>query len=230
MKKLFLLFITVLTCYTMSGQQHYSTIREVVGGQGDGSGGREISCPENTVYSHIYNGNSGFTSWTSSPYTVYDQMVSAPGLIGEVVFFGASDYNLEPDRNFEIKFYYDNGGLPGDQYASYAVFLQGINTGELLIGYYNVLSYTYTLPSPINVSAGDWMSVRADGSEYWYWCSADGGDGCVQQEGYAFRCDYGDVAFCLVEGIPPTPLSPWALGIAIALIATAVIFRTRRSV
>lgn len=51
----------------------------------------------------------------------------------------------------------------------------------------------------------------------------------MQQNGYGFRCDYGDVAFCLVGG-DEVPVSPWALGIAIALIGAAAILRYRRIV
>lgn len=189
----------------------------------------DVSCPENTVYSQTSLNFGGLTSWTGTIYKVYDQLLSDPGVpISAIVFYGG--FSSGPDRNFTIEIHADNGGAPGALLDSYTAFIAGVNTGENMSGY-DIYSYTYTFPASIPLAQGDWISVVADGSDYWYWWGATvGGDGCAYQEGFGgIRCDYGDMAFCLVGGAP-TPLSPWAVAIGIALIATFVIIRTRRSV
>jgi hypothetical protein len=228
MKKSFLLSVFVVAALSLSAQQIYPTLSEVVGNTGaqGNRGTMTITCPENSLYSHNVNYLSGFTSW--SVYTVVDQIESDPGsAVNQITFYGLF-YGSVPDRNFEIKFYYDNAGLPGTEFDSYSSFISGLNTGELVQGL-PLYSYTYTFPASRSLDAGDWVSVKADGSDYWFWATASGGDGCVQQDGYTYRCDYGDVAFCLSGGAA-TPVSPWAIALGIALIATAAILRVRRSI
>lgn len=171
---------------------------------------------------------TGFTSWTGSPYTVFDQVESDPASsVSQIVFYGVLD-GSSPDRNFEIRFFSDNAGLPGTQFDSYSSFITAVNTGEDFFGY-TIYSYMCSFPGTVSIQAGDWISIRADGNDDWYWLTASGGDGCVYQQGHAYRCEYGDVAFCLIGG-PATPVSPWAIALGIALIATATILRVRRHV
>lgn len=173
------------------------------------------------------NYQTAYTSWTLSSYTVFDQIETDPtSAVTQVVFYGI--FEGVPDRNFEIGFYSDNAGLPGATLYSYTSFISGVNTGEFWYSY-PIHAYTYTFPAGLSLQAGDWISVRADGSDYWYWMTGSGGDGCAYQQGYGYRCDHGDVAFCLIGGAP-TPVSPWAIAIGIALIAIATVLRVRRHV
>ena len=188
----------------------------------------QVPCPPNTLYYHTYTDIGGFTSYTGFGFKVHDQLEATPAAaISEVTFYGIFD--ATPGRTFEIAFYADNAGLPGTPIATYNTFLAGVNTGEI-VGGYQLYSYTYTLPASVSLISGDWLSVQAlDGGNAWYWVMATGGDGCVFQTIIGTRCDYGDAAFCLGGG-EAVPVSPWALGIGIALIGAAVIFRYRRIV
>jgi len=228
MKRTLALMLFMVLSFALAAQTNYSSLAEKLGAGDPGNRGTTlIACPENTNYSHPINNQTGFTSWTGSQYTVCDQVETDPvSAVAEIVFYGISEGST-PSRNFEIRIYADNAGSPGAVMNSYASFITAVNTGELFYSY-PVYSYTYTFPASISLQAGDWISVRADGDNYWYWLTGSGGDGCVYQENYAYRCDYGDVAFCLVGG-PATPVSPWAIAIGIGLIATATILRMRRN-
>jgi hypothetical protein len=229
MKRFFPIMVFTVLTGSLIGQQSYSTLAEKMGA--GNPGGREttlITCPENTIYSHSNTYQTGFTSWTGSPYTVIDQVESDPvSSVAQIVFYGIIE-GSGPDRNFEIKLYSDNAGLPGAVFDSYTSFITAVNTGDVLYDY-QIYSYTFTFPTPVSIQSGDWISIRADGGNYWYWMSGTGGDGCVYQDGNTYRCDYGDVAFCLV-GAAATPVSPWAIALGIALIAIATVLRIKRSV
>jgi hypothetical protein len=231
MKKAFFGFIAFILFIGMaSGQTYYSTASEAIGIKSPGSNESRagIDCPPNTLYSHIVNYQTAFTSWDGY-FTVYDEIGSTPtGQVGEITFFGVFD--ATPGRNFQISFYQDNAGLPGAQIATYTTFIAGTNTGQILQGYYPIYSYYYALPTPLNLVAGDWVAVLAtDGPDPWYWCTASGGNGCVDQVGYGYRCDFGDVAFCLGRGVV-TPLSSWALLFGGILIAGFIFLRYRRMI
>jgi len=225
MKRIILLLITMLLSAGLWAQQQTPSATM------DNGSNREVTvvqCPENTVLSQTPLNWGGLTSWTGDVFKVYDQLLSDPGVpISQIVFYGSFNSGGSPDRNFTIEVFADNGGLPGALIQGYASFIQGVF--EENISGYNVYSYTYNFPASIPLAQGDWISVRADGATTWFWWAASaGGDGCAFQDGpYGFRCDYGDAAFCLVGGAP-TPVSPWALAIGIALIAGFVIIRTRR--
>jgi hypothetical protein len=233
MKNIFFgLIATVLFAGIATGQTFYSTISEVTGNKT--RGGHEtlngISCPPNSLYAHNINYQNAFSSYTGGPFIVFDQLVSTPAdLVGEITFYGVFD--ATPGRNFTISFYSDNGGFPDAPIASYTTYIAGNNTGLLLLGGYPIYSYNFVFPASVNLVAGDWVSVFADGSDNWYWCSGSGGDGCVLQTMYGFRCDFGDAAFCLGAsggGITEVPVSNWALLIGGILIAGAIFLRYRR--
>jgi hypothetical protein len=229
MKKILTFCFIIGFVFGLNAQNNISTVYQSTGKLGSG-GNRAVTCPENAVYAHQINYQTGFTSWTGTDFTVLDQIESTPGTpISQVVFYGVIESG-SPDRNFAINFYSDNAGSPGTLIASYNQAITGVFTGEnLYMNDYPIYAYTFTFPSSITFVAGDWISVRADGSDYWYWLSASGGDNCVTQNPIGVRCDYGDVAFCLIGGAE-TPVAPWALGIGIALIAAFVIVRYRRIV
>ena len=170
---------------------------------------------------------NGFTSWTGAQFIVYDEVLSTlPGPVGEITFFGI--FFGEPGRNFQISFYHDNAGSPGAMFTTFSTYIAGTNTGQtMLSGSYQIYSYNYILPGPVDLVAGDWVSVVADGSNYWYWCTASGGNGCLYQlngEG-PYNCNYGDAAFCLGGGVPPVPVTNWALYIGIGLILVFTLVR-----
>jgi len=231
-KSIFTFVACLLLAGIASGQAFYSTLNEAHGIKSPGeTGTREgVECPLNTFYSHPVNFNTGFTSWTGTQFAVYDQVESTPiNLVSTITFFGIFD--VTPGRNFQIAFYHDDAGEPGALITSYTTFIGGTNTGQILSGYYSIFNYSYTLPTAVALTAGDWVSVVAtDGTDYWYWCSGSGGDGCVFQAGVGNRCDYGDVAFCLSGGLNDVPVSNWSLYIGIGLILVFTLVRFRKLV
>jgi hypothetical protein len=194
-------------------------------------GPRTILCPPTSIYSHQVNYDNGLSS--QEGHVIYwDQIETAPGApISQVVFFGVAMGT--PHRDFTINFYPDNGGMPGMLKASYTGFITGESTGEFLFDM-EAFSYTYNLPASLVVDPGDWISIIAGNvpGELWYWLTADGGDGCVWSVYIGEMCDMeNDLAFCLIGGLgAQTPISPWALGLGIALISVATILRCRRMV
>jgi hypothetical protein len=229
-KSIILAAACILLAVMASGQTFYRSVNEATGNKPQGTqGSREgLECPPGTLYSHTFNTLDAYTSWTGTPYTVFDQLASTPAApINEITFFGC--FYGSPGRNFQISFYQDNAGLPGTQIVSYTTFIAGTNTGVLWYGY-ELYGYSYTLPASLSLIGGNWVSVRADGSDYWYWMTASGGDGCLYQEnGTGFNCTEGDVAFCLGGGAV-TPVSNWALFIGIGLILAFAVVRFRKMV
>lgn len=226
MKKFVLFFISIILVFSVSAQKNYRTISEATGMTGS-AGNRTILCPDGSLYSHQVNYLNGISA-LAGVFQVYDQIVTAPGApVGQVIFYGVA-YG-EIDRNFTVNFYLDNAGSPGSLIASYTSFLTGVNTGETAFGL-TIYSYTYTLPTSITINAGEFISVEAANGENWFWMTGSGGNGCfLQVNGMGYICDYGDMAFCLL-GVPPVPITNWALYIGIGLILAFAIVRFRKLV
>ncbi len=227
MKKIIACFLALGFASHLPAQNSFYTLKDL-GGNASQSGSRTILCPPGSIYSHEVNYDNGISS-QEAHFIWYDQIETSPDApIHQIVFFGnAMD---TPHRDFTIKFYHDNGGVPGAIFASYSSFLTGVSTGEFLFDM-EAFSYTYNLPTGITFNAGDWVSVvAANTGGLWYWLTASPGDGCIFNEYMGSYCELGDVAFCLIGGPggPEVPIASWALGIGIALIAASVILRYRR--
>jgi hypothetical protein len=225
MKKLILCLVAFGVAFSLDAQFTVETLSETGGTASSGS--RTILCPPGSIYSHEISYYNAISSMEG--HAIYwDQIETAPGApISQVVFYGIA--NGTPDRNYTINFYHNNEGIPGTLFSSHTEFIAGVNTGEILFDKV-IYSYTYNLPSSLVFSAGDWISVIAANGDMWYWLNGSGGDGCVYNNFIGEWCDLGDVAFCLLGGLGgnEVPVSPWALGIGIALIMAAVILRYRR--
>lgn len=181
-------------------------------------------CPPGTYYSHTMNYVGSFSS--CSVYKVFDRIESTPaGPVDLITFYGKSFTG--PNQSFDIGFCKSMEGMPGPVYYSLSTTIEGtiIEPGELTL-----IRYACKLPAPVNIEAGDWMYIYATGDNWWYWCMANGGDGCVDQEGYGHRCDFGDAAFCLGQSKTEyvIPVADWALGLGLLLIATLAVLRYRR--
>ena len=227
MKKLIIFLIAVGVAHSVHAQTTFKTLSDE-GGTASPSGSRTILCPAGTIFSHQVNYFNGIASMEGL-FQFWDQIETAPGApISQIVFFGIA--NGTPNRNYTIRFYHDNGGIPGTLFASYIGFITGVSTGEFLFDK-EAYSYTYTFPANLTINAGDWVSVVAAAGDTWYWLTGSPGDGCIYNDLVGTMCDIGDLAFCLVGGLGArAPVAPWALGIGIALIGAAVILRYRRIV
>jgi hypothetical protein len=229
MKKPIICFLSVLLSASLFAQDISKTVLHE-GGQAAYDGSTTILCPPSSIYSHEVNYDNGLSS-QEEHFFYWDRIETAPGApISQVVFYGVAMGT--PHRDFTISFYHDDGGVPGTLKATYTGFITGVTTGEILFDM-EAFGYTYTLPAPLLVDAGDWICIIAANvqGELWYWLTATGGDGCVWNNYMGEICEFNDLAFCLVGGLgAEAPLSPWALGIAVALIGLAVVFRYRRLV
>jgi hypothetical protein len=226
MKKTLLIFACLSILVAVSGQEGSKT-NSVFMFSSSQKAMSDSDCPSNTYYSHQRNNAGGFTSFMD--YKVYDQIETTPaGPISKITFIGFNFSYISAEQPFDIGLFKDAEGLPGIPYFTVSTNIAGevVQWGEATI-----VGYTYTLPAEISVEAGDWISIYNTGDNWWFWCMANGGDGCVNQIGYGNRCDFGDAAFCLSgsgsEGV--VPVSNWAIGIGLFLILSLVILRYRRS-
>lgn len=190
----------------------------------------DLVCPDGSTYSQLPDGISGWS--TISGFYFYDNIMVAPGgPVTSITFWMAEGVVYNP-LNVDIHFRQNAGGIPGAAIADFpGLWLTGIPTGESLSGI-PVLSYTYVLPAPIILAAGDWVGIAdyPDDSHHHYWLTSSDGDNSIYftEGGTVYP---NDLAFCLGgEGIPVTPVSNWALIIGVILIGTFVIFRFRRLV
>lgn len=229
MKKFLLVTLCGLLVATMSFSQSVQSIQQLYGEQQ----GREVTdlvCPDGSVYSQTPDGLNGVA--TTDGVMMFDQVLTDPMSPVASVTWWMLEANVYNPLTVDIIFRSDNAGLPGSIFqAFYSVAVPGINTGQTSFGF-PVLEYTYTFPSPIVISAGDWVGI-ADypddlGVFHHYWATSSDGDNSSIL--YPDMVDlYGtDLAFCL-GGAEPVPLSNWALGLGIFLILAATLFRLRRS-
>lgn len=229
MKKILLSAVCGLLFIGSSTAQNVQSVLEATGGN-QSRAITDLVCPEGSVYSQTPDGANGVA--TTNGTVMFDQVLTPPTASVSSITWWMLEATTYNPLTVDIIFRSDNAGLPGTIFqAYYSVAVPGINTGETSFGF-PVIEYTYTFPSPITVSAADWVGI-ADypddlGVFHHYWASSSDGNNTAIL--YPDLNDpFGvDLAFCLGGGAP-TPLSNWALGIGIFLILTATMIRLRRS-
>jgi hypothetical protein len=229
MKKLLtILLIALFAAGSVSGQTAKSISKS------NGTPSREVTdliCPTGSIYSQLPD---GIQAWSSSGgFYFCDNVIVAPGAPVTSITFWMLEGTIYNPLNVDIHFRQNAGGIPGPVIASFpGLWLTGVPTGET---YYGIaaIAYTYILPVPVTLAAGDWVGI-ADypdeiGIHHHYWLTSSDGDGSMYfTEGNQY---YYDLSFCLGGGgIPETPVSNWALIIGVILIGTFVIVRFRRLV
>jgi hypothetical protein len=187
----------------------------------------DLTCPSGSLYSQVPDGLNAWS--TINGYYLCDNVITAPtGPVASITFWMLELVPFNP-LNVDIHFRQNSGGVPGTDIATFpGLMLPGIPTGEFFSGF-PVLSYTYVLPTPITLAAGDWVGIAdyPDTDHHHYWLTSSSGDNSMYLTNGEVQPN--DLAFCLGGANPSeVPLSPVAIVIAIALIASTVLIRNRR--
>lgn len=151
---------------------------------------------------NFYNSDAAATP---SPYIVYDNFSGATGDICGVTFWGLDVYFsngwlecLEDPMDFQIIFYEDDGGMPGQALSTYEVTLSPVLTG-LYYSAFELNQYDATLEPCCTLTDG-WISIQGvsvggDVGNCWFmWAISPDGDNMAYQD-FTFLTD--DMAFCL---------------------------------
>ena len=160
---------------------------------------------------------SGWTAGTSDAdvgYQRYDNFWGVSGTIIDLHWWGLVleccwEECMERPMSFYIRFYQDDGGVPGAEVASYDVTLSGVNVGN--VGYVLWRWDIWELVPPVDLPEG-WVSIQGYGGDqdcWLLWMSSDVGDGisCFD-DGTGVTCgvvddsDF-DLSFCLTGEYVP---------------------------
>lgn len=175
---------------------------------GEGPSGPE--CPTGTLYgavTHLPEDSwSAATSDADPGYLVYDDFVDG-GVIDGIHFWGLDLYNNggwidcdEDPTTFEIIFYEDDSGVPGDIVTNYEVDISPNPTGLEYSGF-ELNDYTAELDPPVIINEG-WVSIQGiSGNDCWFlWMSSgEGTDGhSYQWDGNTLTDRDYDQSMCLV--------------------------------
>jgi hypothetical protein len=148
-----------------------------------------------------------------SLYKTFDNFtLTTDALITDVEWQGSySNAVHSPITKFEIIFWSDNAGLPGQALQTYNILG---SAGEHFVasdanGFF-AYSYTTHLPTPFAADAHTtyWLSIQptVDFPPQWFWRQGNGGDGrsaqILRSLSPAPRPTQGDLAFAL-RGVPP---------------------------
>jgi len=131
-------------------------------GEMTGDGNRDLMvCPEGSLFSIPPVGSTNaYTSTASAGYKCYQSFSGVEGAISTVNFWGVfAGYTLPASPgNFTIEFY-AAGSTPGALVYTETQSLLGQNTGQLLLGSYQIGLFTATLSESVDLAAG-WVSVQ----------------------------------------------------------------------
>ena len=185
------------------------------------------------------NASQNAPNWFGSLYTAFDDFTLATGAsITGVQWQGSySATPVYPITQFEIIFWSNNAGLPGQALATYDISGNG---GEQFVtrdsnGYYEC-DYGVGLPTAFAASPNTtyWLSIQptVNGPPQWYWSSGTGGDGwsaeIIRSVSPNPSRAQGDSAFSLTGVAVPEPSTSTLLGIGAAGLAALVWRNTRR--
>jgi hypothetical protein len=212
-----------VTFCTVQGVEYYILVQGFLGDLGafqlDISEGEPCqpppptpTCDAQSLYGQSPTGPGGYWNFLNSdlnnnptPYLVQDNFSNVSGDICQLKFWGIEIYfNIsysncnENPAQFEIKFYEDNGGVPGAVTNTYNATVVGAPTG-LMYEIFELKEYTVTL-SPCATIPNGWISIQGvgvggdPGDCLFYWANSQGGDGICYQNGATLT---EDAAFCL---------------------------------
>ena len=206
----------------------------------------DFGCLPGSVYSQVYQtfDEAFYCQEDFEFYEAYDDYV-ASGAFTEMRFWGSNAYNCPPGatETFTVKFYDRNQAQPtrpGTEMFSFTVAGTITDLGILPWWAENSLSTVYQIDlnfsSPVTLLDG-WVSVTrlisGDGCDFvWLANSAStyGGNEVSYSDNQGFDEGDADLLFCLGGSPPPVPLTNWALGFGLLLMATFLVVRIRRSI
>ena len=148
--------------------------------------GTLLDCPSGSAFDQSVVGyTTGVTSEVDAGFLVYQYYSGVSGNITSLTFWGINAWYDgsgwaacdENPMEFNIDFYGDDAGAPdtGDQLETFTITLDGVGTGELFAGAYEIMSYTFEIPGGVEHEAA-WIMVQGSGAtDCWFlWCAACG--------------------------------------------------------
>jgi hypothetical protein len=107
---------------------------------------------------------------------------------------------VDTDDGFQISFYEDEGGEPGDQVCTYDVTAAAVDTGLLLNGTYSLYEFSVALQESCALREG-WISIQSRGGEtscHFVWAGSMDGDMQALWVNSSYSLDlWFDLAVCL---------------------------------
>jgi len=201
--------------------------------------GQQDDCGVNSIFGQpLLNPPSAYTS-DEAGNTQLDNFYGLTEDIAGMTFWGFmndgnGDCYSSGSQDFEIKFYQDNSGGVGTLVTTFTVTVTPSNTG--LTYSYNghdvsILKYDVSFPSNITLSDGWFSAVKSNptgNSCRFYFLNTTNGD---DHSAYITLSDPSTIhyvsnnrAFCL-NGVPPIPLSKWAVAFGVLLILGFIVIR-----
>ncbi|MCK9400807.1 MAG: carboxypeptidase-like regulatory domain-containing protein, partial [Bacteroidales bacterium] len=142
------------------------------------NGSRDLMiCPEGSLFSiPPVSSTNAYTSTLGAGYKCYQSYSGVEGAISAVTFWGVfAGYTLPTTPgNFLIELC-QPGSMPGAVVTTVTIPLVGVNTGQLLLGSYQIGIFTAEIP-PTDLPAG-WLAVQFQASPTFYWNNTQAGAG-----------------------------------------------------
>jgi hypothetical protein len=229
MKKLITLSISIAFAFAVSAQTvspsgissiGYGTVTE------SGNGSRDVmQCPEGSLFSIVpLNSSNAYTSTLGADYKCYQSYSGVTDDIAQVTFWGVfSGYSLPTTAGPFLIELHQPGGTPGAVVTTVTANLLGVNTGQLLMGSYQIGVFTVDVPAT-TLPAG-WLSVQFQSSPTFFWLNTLDGAGFPGMQNITMLPER--LSMCLGGSPEEVPVSNWALllGIGFILIFAVVSFR-----
>lgn len=165
------------------------------------------TCPAEADFSQppLLDGPAGLSESTAG-YVRYESYETQGVPIETFRFWGLSlefggggwQECFESPKQFEVKFYADQAGEPGEVKCEYLLNATGMYTGRLSNGY-RLYQYDAELGTPCDQTAG-WVSIRGVGTTgcWFLWAGSDAGDArSLVNDGTGLRPVGYDLAVCL---------------------------------
>ncbi len=192
--------------------------------KGESTAIKAIECLPDATYSNAPIDFTGaVTSNTNAGYVAAQMIEGFSDPISAIRFFGIQAFNdgsawspmndVDP-YEFEISFYEDNAGLPGNLISSETVSINHVNTEAIFADVYNVFHWDYIPASPIDgLTETFWVGIANTAADAWFlWIDQPAGLGATAQSdaGVWGGTDYDSFGICIVPVLaePGAPEAP----------------------
>ena len=147
-------------------------------GEVTGEGSRDLMlCPEGSLFSIIPTGfNNAYTSTLGAGYKCYQSFSGVEDNISTVTFWGVfSSLTLPTTPQTFLVELLQPGSTPGAVVTTVTAQVTPVNTGQILLGSYQIGQFTVEVPST-ELAAG-WLSAQFQSSPTFYWLNTTAGAG-----------------------------------------------------
>jgi len=186
----------------------------------------DLICPSGSIFAQPPDlGSADWNAYISdlTPFYIrYERTLGAPGPICGLRWWGFNAYDtgsgfaecVETPMSFQVTFYRDEGGQPGDEVCSYVIDATGAVVAE--VNGWDLYLYEAALESCCVLTDG-WMSVAGLGGDpscWFMWNSSwAGDDSACQRNAEGFVCGTGqhfrDLSLCLTDSPVPVKATTW---------------------